>query len=89
LASALKENLKDAVVLVGEKSFGKGTIQDARDFDDGSGLHLTVAKWLTPKGNWVHDKGIEPDVKVEYTKEDYEQEKDPQLSKALELAKSF
>lgn len=89
LASALKENLKDAVVLVGEKSFGKGTIQDARDFDDGSGLHLTVAKWLTPKGNWAHDKGIEPDVKVEYTKEDYEQEKDPQLSKALELAKSF
>lgn len=89
LAAALKENLGDLVVLVGEKSFGKGTIQDARDFDDGSGLHLTVAKWLTPKGNWVHDKGIEPDVKVEYTNEDYEKEKDPQLSKALELAKSL
>ena len=87
LASALKENLRDAVVLVGEKSFGKGTIQDARDFDDGSGLHLTVAKWLTPKKNWVHEVGIEPDVKVEFTAEDFEQGRDPQLDKVLELAR--
>ncbi|HOM78033.1 S41 family peptidase [Patescibacteria group bacterium] len=87
LAAALKENLGDLVTLVGDKSFGKGTIQDARDFKDGSGLHLTVAKWLTPKKNWVHEVGIEPDVKVEFTAEDFEQGRDPQLDKVLELAR--
>jgi carboxyl-terminal processing protease len=86
LAAGLKENLGDIVTLVGEKSFGKGTIQDARDFKDGSGLHLTVAKWLTPNKNWVHDKGIEPDVAVELTMEDFTESRDPQLDKVLELA---
>jgi carboxyl-terminal processing protease len=89
LAAGLKENLDDLVVLVGEKSFGKGTIQDARDFKDGSGLHLTVAKWLTPKKNWVHDIGIEPDVVVEVTTEDVVEGRDPQLDKVLELAKEI
>jgi carboxyl-terminal processing protease len=83
LAAALSE--RAGAKLVGEKSFGKGTVQDAVDFDDGSGLHLSVAKWLTPKGEWVHDKGIEPDFKVELTDEDINAGRDPQLDKALDL----
>ena len=86
LAAGLDENEDDIVTLVGETSFGKGTIQDAKDFSDGSGLHVTVAKWLTPDKNWVHDRGIEPEVKVEMDAEDFEAGRDPQLDKALELA---
>ncbi len=83
LAAALKE--RAGAKLVGEKSFGKGTVQDAVDLDDGSGLHLSVAKWLTPKGRWVHDQGLEPDFKVALTDEDINAGRDPQLDKALEL----
>lgn len=62
LAAALNEH--DRAKLVGTKSFGKGTIQSAEDYANDSGLHITIAKWLTPDGNWVHDKGIDPDVEV-------------------------
>lgn len=87
LAAALKDNIGSK--LIGMKSFGKGTIQDAKDFGDGSGIHITIAKWLTPKKVWVHKKGIEPDIKVEITKEDIAADKDTQLEKAIELAKQF
>jgi carboxyl-terminal processing protease len=87
LAAALKDNVK--AVLVGEKSFGKGTIQDALEFSDDSGLHVTIAKWLTPKKEWVHKKGINPDVEVKRTDEDFDRGIDPQLDKALELAKQL
>lgn len=70
--------------LVGEKSFGKGTIQEAQDLERGTGIHITVAKWLTPDGRWVNDtSGLDPDVKIDMDKEDAT--KDPQLEKALEL----
>jgi carboxyl-terminal processing protease len=62
LAGAVKESA--GVKLVGEKSFGKGTVQTASDFEDGSNLKFTTAKWLTPNGNWIHKKGINPDVAV-------------------------
>jgi len=62
LASALHESA--GIPLVGEKSFGKGTVQTATDFSDGSNLKFTVQKWLTPNGNWIHKKGIQPDYKV-------------------------
>jgi carboxyl-terminal processing protease len=87
LAAALRSHA-DAV-LVGEKTFGKGTIQDARDFEDGSGIHITVAKWLTPEKEWVHEKGIEPDIVVELTDDDINDGKDPQLDKAIELAEEI
>ncbi|MFK9092975.1 S41 family peptidase [Bacillus salipaludis] len=61
-AAAVKESA--GVPLVGEKSFGKGTVQTAADFKDGSNLKYTIAKWLTPNGNWIHKKGIGPDVEV-------------------------
>lgn len=62
LAGALKE--AGGYDLVGEKTFGKGTVQQARDMGDGSNLKLTMFKWLTPDGNWIHKKGIEPTVEV-------------------------
>ncbi len=87
LAAALKSQI--GAKLVGAKSFGKGTIQDAREFSDGSGVHITIAKWLTPDKEWVHDKGIEPDVYVEITEEDIINGVDPQLDAALELSKEL
>ena len=61
--------VKEAVggQLVGEKSFGKGTVQITyeKEMGDGSNIKMTIMKWLTPNGNWIHKKGIEPDVKVE------------------------
>lgn len=87
LAGALRDQIK--AKLIGTKSFGKGTIQDARDFKDGSGVHITIAKWLTPTKIWVHKKGIEPDIKVEETPEDAAKGVDKALEKAVELAKQF
>lgn len=64
LAGAMSESA--GIELVGLKSFGKGTVQTANNLEDGSNMKFTTAKWLTPKGNWIHEKGITPDVKVEY-----------------------
>jgi len=62
LAGAVSESAN--VPLVGQTTFGKGTVQRAEDFPDGSNIKLTTEKWLTPKGNWVHQKGIKPDYEV-------------------------
>jgi len=51
--------------IIGAKSFGKGSIQEALDLGSGAGLHVTVAKWILPKGDWINGKGIEPQIKVE------------------------
>ena len=62
VAGALRDHKR--AIVVGMNSFGKGTIQQARDIGGGAGLHVTVAKWLTPAGEWVHEKGLEPQIKV-------------------------
>jgi carboxyl-terminal processing protease len=62
LAGALRDVRR--IKLVGEASFGKGTIQEPQDLTGGAGLHVTIAKWLTPSGFWVNGKGLEPDVKI-------------------------
>jgi len=80
LAGALRD--QKGVKLVGEKSFGKGTVQEPRELENGTGLHITIAKWLTPKGTWVHDNGLTPDTEV---KDDTETEEDEQLQEALKL----
>ncbi len=64
LAGALKEYKR--ATLVGEKTFGKGTVQQPEDFADGSGIHITVAKWLLPNGVNIHKVGVNPDVEVKY-----------------------
>lgn len=71
--------------VVGEQTFGKGSVQDLIEFNDGSSVKLTVAKWLTPNGNTIDETGITPDVVVEMTSEDYDEDRDPQLDKVLEL----
>ncbi|MGZ4107547.1 MAG: S41 family peptidase, partial [Tumebacillaceae bacterium] len=50
--------------IVGEKSFGKGTVQTTVSFNDTSNIKYTMAKWLTPNGNWIHKKGLQPDYAV-------------------------
>ncbi|MDO8269836.1 MAG: S41 family peptidase, partial [Candidatus Levybacteria bacterium] len=52
--------------LIGENSFGKGTVQQAIDVDGGASVHISIAKWLTPKERWVHGKGLTPDVAIAY-----------------------
>ncbi len=69
--------------LVGDQSFGKGTVQQALDMGDGAGLHVTIAKWLTPKNRWIHGKGLTPDVKVSLDPSDPSH--DTQLEKAIEV----
>lgn len=51
--------------LVGDQSFGKGTIQESQDLPGGTGIHITTAKWLTPNGRWIHNSGLTPDIKIE------------------------
>ena len=87
LAAALREQV--GAKLVGEKSFGKGTIQDAKNFSDGSGLHLTIAKWLTPKKEWIHKIGLIPDVEVLRTDDDVNKGLDKQLDVCLARAKAW
>ncbi|UII55593.1 S41 family peptidase [Cytobacillus spongiae] len=62
LAGALKEG--ENYTLIGERTFGKGTVQQAMPMGDGSNIKLTLFKWLTPDGNWIHKKGIEPTLEV-------------------------
>ncbi|MEK7159551.1 MAG: S41 family peptidase [Patescibacteria group bacterium] len=71
--------------IVGQKSFGKGSVQAVKKLSDGSSLKVTIAKWLTPKGRSINDEGIKPDIEVKFTKEDFDQKKDPQLDKAIEI----
>lgn len=72
------------VKLIGEKTFGKGSIQTLESFNDGSSLKITVAKWLTPSGISIADEGLTPDIEIELTEEDYNNDRDPQLEKAIE-----
>jgi carboxyl-terminal processing protease len=62
MAGALHQSA--GIPIVGEKTFGKGTIQTAKSFEDGSSIKYTIAKWLTPDGSWIHKKGIEPQHKA-------------------------
>ncbi len=86
LAGALRDHKK--ATLVGEKTFGKGSIQEALDLEGGAGLHVTVAKWKLPNGDWINTKGIEPDIKVENKLEEgntLTKDNDLQLEKAIEI----
>ncbi|HBP01422.1 MAG TPA: hypothetical protein DD454_04415 [Candidatus Moranbacteria bacterium] len=84
LAGALEEN-RENVTLVGKKSFGKGSVQELVRLPQGTAAKITVARWLTPKGNQINEVGISPEVEVELTNEDYENDRDPQLDRAFEI----
>jgi len=83
LAGALRD-IKE-IKIVGEKSYGKGSVQQLEKLKGGSSVKITVAKWLTPYGTSINEEGIIPDVEVELTLEDIEEMRDPQLEKALEI----
>lgn len=87
LAGALRDNRN--IKLIGQTSFGKGSVQQLESLGGGSSLKVTVAKWLTPKGYSISEKGLEPDIKVDMTDEDFLQNRDPQLDKAIEIIKGL
>ena len=86
VAGALKDY--GLAKIVGEQTFGKGSVQELITLADGSSLKITVAKWLTPGGVDISAAGITPDEVIELTAEDYENDRDPQLDKAVELLNS-
>lgn len=83
LAGALRDNR--GVKLVGDKTFGKGSVQELVNMPGGSSLKVTVAKWLTPKGISISEHGLEPDYKVAISEDEANKNKDPQLDKAIEV----
>ena len=85
VAGALKDYNK--ATIIGETTFGKGSVQNYKEYGDGSALKLTIALWLTPNKVSIDKKGIEPNIEVKFTDEDYKAKKDPQLEKAKELLK--
>jgi carboxyl-terminal processing protease len=91
VAGALRE--KERARLVGEKTFGKGTIQEAQELSGGAGLHITIARWLLPSGKSIDKEGLKPDFEVKPDEKDLPAEasakegpaKDSQLEKAIEV----
>ncbi len=71
-------------ILIGEKTYGKGSVQLPNRLSDGSQLRVTIARWYTPKDREIHQKGLEPDIVVPITEEDIKAERDPQLDRAIE-----
>jgi len=69
--------------LIGEKSFGKGSVQLIYELSGGSRLHVTVAKWFTPENHKIDKEGLHPDIEVLFTQEDHDKNRDPQLARAI------
>lgn len=84
LAAALRDNRND-VKLIGEQSFGKGSVQEPVDLRGGALLKVTVAHWLTPNGELIQERGLTPDIEVKMTEEDYIEGRDPQLDRAVDI----
>ncbi|HKL17027.1 MAG TPA: S41 family peptidase [Patescibacteria group bacterium] len=83
-------------LILGEKTFGKGSVQELKEFSDGSAVKITVAHWYTPKGRSIEENGIMPDVEVKLQKADFidnkdedkdedDDQKDPQINRAIEI----
>lgn len=81
LAGALRDN--GAATLLGEQTFGKGSVQSIEPLPGGAQLKVTVARWFTPDGKNISEEGITPDIKVELDQEDFEADRDPQHDRAL------
>jgi carboxyl-terminal processing protease len=81
-AGALLDN--KAATLIGEKSFGKGSVQQIQPLPDGAEVKITIARWYRPNGQNIDKKGIEPTKKIELTDDDYAQDRDPQKDAAVQ-----
>jgi carboxyl-terminal processing protease len=83
LAGALQQN--HVATLIGETTFGKGSVQELVPITDDTSLKVTVAHWLTPNGTSISLKGLDPDIKVPYTAKDADSKRDPQMDKAISV----
>ena len=86
-SGAMKDNGR--AVLVGEQSFGKGLVQEINKLPGGSGINITIQKYLTPNGTDIHKKGITPDVVVKLSDDDIKNKNDLQLKKAIEVLQNL
>lgn len=86
IAGALSEN--GVAKLFGEQTYGKGSVQEIVPITNDTALKITVAKWLTPNGISISEKGLKPDFEVKLTKQDYEKKRDPVLARALDYLKT-
>lgn len=82
-AGAIQDHNRGLVL--GTKTFGKGSVQNVIPLNSGASLKVTIAEWLTPKGRFIHKKGISPDEEIKRTDEDWENEKDPVIERALDI----
>jgi carboxyl-terminal processing protease len=83
LAGAIQDH--DRGVLIGQTTFGKGTVQTWQELSNGGGVRITFARWLTPDEHWVHEEGLEPDISVELLEvEDVDDFTDTQLQAAID-----
>ncbi|MEL6271209.1 MAG: S41 family peptidase, partial [Chloroflexota bacterium] len=92
MSGALQDT--DNATIIGETSFGKGTVQIWQGLSNGGGVRITIARWLTPEGNWIHEEGISPDLTIDWDPEggyllDVNDEEslagDPQLQAAVDF----
>jgi carboxyl-terminal processing protease len=83
LSAALKDNGR--ATIVGEKSFGKGTVNISNNLKDGGQLYVSIAKWLTPDGTQIDGVGIKPDIEIKLSNDDIDQRRDVQLFKAIDV----
>ncbi len=81
VAGALQDYKR--ATIIGQTSFGKGSVQSPQELKGGAGVHITTGKWILPKGDWINKKGITPDVELKL--DTFEATQDAQLAKAIEL----
>jgi carboxyl-terminal processing protease len=86
VAGALQD--RKVATIMGETTFGKGTVQTWQELVNGGGVRLTIARWLTPNGKWIHKNGITPDIKIVWPEDKRDSKDDPQLQGAIEFFKS-
>lgn len=86
MAGALQDH--GVATIVGTQSFGKGSVQELIEVTNDTSVKITISQWLTPNGNVISEQGITPDVEVDFTEEDIENDRDTQLEKAIEILKS-
>ncbi|HEU4914025.1 MAG TPA: S41 family peptidase [Candidatus Saccharimonadales bacterium] len=85
VAGALRDN--GAATLFGEKSYGKGSVQEIRELPNGTEIKITVARWYRPNGQNIDKKGIKPDHEIKMTDDDYKNDRDPQKDAAIDFLK--
>lgn len=81
VAAAIRD--RERGILVGDTSFGKGTVQSWKRLSNGGGVRITIARWITPDGDWVHGQGLEPDISVSLPEQLNEEFTDTQLQAAI------